>query len=160
MSNFYGATGLIGGGTGDLDNIDGTNLNTGDGAVVVTSTAAYHYYLNASSGAGESSPDIVSPDANAGNKRWILVKVISPTVTGIHSGTGTFAGAAGVTITIGSTLAGTSYRVVVTPLGVNAADLASIGPVGVGNKTTSSFDVFNLGSEAGTTFDWILINNS
>ena len=78
----------------------------------------------------------------------------------IHSGTGTFAGVTGVTISIGSTLAGTSYRVAVTPLGVNAADLASIGPVGVGNKTTSSFDVFNLGSEAGTQFDWILINNS
>ena len=155
MSNFYGATGLIGGGTGDLDNIDGTNLNTGDGATVVTSTAVYHYYLNASSGAGESSPDVVSPDANAGNKRWILIKVISPTVTGIHSGSDTFAGASGVTITIGSTLAGTSYRVVITA----TADSEDVGAVYVLSKTTTTFKVHCTGT--GTpTFDWILIDNS
>ena len=76
MSTFYGATGLIGGSAGDLDNIDGTNLAAGDGAVVITSTAAYLYYLNASSGAAESIPDIISPDANAGNKRWILIDII------------------------------------------------------------------------------------
>ena len=76
MSNFYGATGLIGGASGDLDNIDGTNLASGDGAFVVTSTALYVYYLNASSGAAESSPDIISPDANASNKRWILVDIV------------------------------------------------------------------------------------
>ena len=76
MSNFYGATGLIGSASGDLDNIDGTNLASGDGAFVVTPTALYVYYLNATSGAAESSPDIISPDANAGNKRWILVDII------------------------------------------------------------------------------------
>lgn len=76
MSNFYGATGLIGGNSGDLDNIDGTNLASGDGAFVITSTGLYIYYLNATSGASESSPDIISPDANAGNKRWILIDII------------------------------------------------------------------------------------
>jgi len=76
MANFYGATGLIGGSSGDLDNIDGTNLASGDGGIVITSTAAYIYYLNASSGASESSPDVIAPDANAGNKRWILVDIV------------------------------------------------------------------------------------
>ena len=76
MSNFYGATGLIGGNSGDLDNIDGTNLATADGAFVVTSTAVYVYYLNATSAAAESSPDIIQPDANGGDKRWILVDII------------------------------------------------------------------------------------
>ena len=76
MSNFYGATGLIGGTAGDLDNIDGTNLATGDGAFVITSTAIYVYYMNATSGASESSPDIITPDANSGNKRWLLLDII------------------------------------------------------------------------------------
>ena len=76
MSKFYGATGLIGGSSGDLDNLDGTNLASGDGALVITSSAAYLYYLNASSGVAESSPDVISPDANAGNKRWILIDVV------------------------------------------------------------------------------------
>jgi hypothetical protein len=80
MSNFYGATGLIGGAAGDLDNIDGTSLAAGDGAVVITSTTAYLFYLNASSGAVESSPYVISPDANAGNKRWILLGVLTEDV--------------------------------------------------------------------------------
>jgi|GEM_PF-3192383 len=75
MANFYGATGLIGGSTGDLDNIAGTSLSDGDGAMVITSTAAYIYYLNATSGAAESSPDVISPDVDASNKRWILVNM-------------------------------------------------------------------------------------
>jgi hypothetical protein len=76
MANFYGATGLIGGASGDLDNIDGTNLASADGALVITSAAAYIYYMNATSGAAESSPDVISPDANAGNKRWELVDIV------------------------------------------------------------------------------------
>jgi len=72
-SNNYGAIGLIGGSTGFLDAIDGTNLATGDAAYVKTSTGFYVYHLDASSGATESSPDIISPDANAGNKRWLLL---------------------------------------------------------------------------------------
>ena len=71
-SNFYGAIALIGGAAGALDAIDGTDLATGDGAYVITATGFYIYYLNASSGAAESSPDVISPDDNAGNKRWIL----------------------------------------------------------------------------------------
>ena len=78
MAKFYGATSLIGGGTGALDNIDGAALTDLDGAVVITDGIAYFYHLDATSAAGESSPDIISPDDNAGTKRWIL--------TGIRSG--------------------------------------------------------------------------
>jgi hypothetical protein len=72
-SNFYGAVALTGGTSGALDDIDGSALATGDGAYVITSTAFYIYYLNASSGATESSPDVISPDDNAGTKRWLLI---------------------------------------------------------------------------------------
>ena len=72
-SNFYGSIARTGGTSGSLDNIDGTNLATGDAAYCVESTGFRVYYLNAASGAGESDDTIISPDANAGNKRWELV---------------------------------------------------------------------------------------
>ncbi len=71
--NFYGALGLIGGTDGDLDNIDGAGLTDQDGAVVITATGTYTYILDDDSGAAESSPDVIEPDANAGTKRWILI---------------------------------------------------------------------------------------
>ena len=73
MSNFYCFTSLIGGGTGALDAIDGADLSDLDGAVVITDGIAYFYHLDATSAAGEDSPLVISPDANAGTKRWILV---------------------------------------------------------------------------------------
>ena len=72
-TNFFGAITLTGGTSGALDDIDGDDLTNGDICYVVTSTDFYVYYLNATSGAGESSPDIISPDDNAGNKRWELI---------------------------------------------------------------------------------------
>jgi hypothetical protein len=73
MANFvYGAIGLIGGSDGFLDKIDGSSLSDGDSAIVVDSNYAYIYRLNATSAAAESSPNIISPDTNAGDKRWIL----------------------------------------------------------------------------------------
>jgi len=71
----YWANSLTGGGTGALDAIDGANLNDLDMAIVVTGSNVYIYSLDADSGAAESSPNVISPDANAGNKRWILVQV-------------------------------------------------------------------------------------
>lgn len=75
MSNFYAATSLIGGGFGTLDAIDGAELADDDGAVVITADTAYFYHLNATSGEEESSPDIIVPDNNPGDKRWILTNV-------------------------------------------------------------------------------------
>ena len=71
--NNYLAYALTGGATGALDAIDGTALADQDMAFVsVKGGFTYHYILNATSGAAESSPDVISPDANAGTKRWIL----------------------------------------------------------------------------------------
>lgn len=73
--NIYGAYVLIGGGTGALDAIDGADLADLDMAVVTTLTATYRYSLDADSAAGEASPTIIAPDANAGDKRWILTGI-------------------------------------------------------------------------------------
>lgn len=74
MANYiYGAVSLIGGGTGSLDSIDGNDLAQGDSAIVFSQDATYIYTLDESSGGVESSPDLITPDANAENKRWILV---------------------------------------------------------------------------------------
>jgi len=75
MANFYGATNYIGGGTGTVDAIDGNNLAQGDGLFVITTAQVSFHYLNATSGAAEASPTVISPDSNAGDKRWILVAV-------------------------------------------------------------------------------------
>ncbi len=73
MANkFYGAVALIGGGAGALDLIDGALLVDGDAATVQTDGTTYFYHLDATSGAAESSPDVIIPDTNAGTKRWIL----------------------------------------------------------------------------------------
>ena len=84
-NNRYGATGLTGGTAGDLDNIDGAVLAEGDQATVTTSSdKTYEYRLDASSAAAESSPTVISPDNNAGDKRWILSGMVTdnPAITG------------------------------------------------------------------------------
>ena len=80
MSNFYGAISLIGGVSGSLDNIDGALLADGDGAIVISGIATYMYTLDVDSGLTESEPDVISPDANAGVKRWILVAHVAPKI--------------------------------------------------------------------------------
>jgi len=72
MSAFYPASSLTGGGTGALDAIDGALLEDGDRAIVIATSQVYFYYLDADSGAAESSPGTIAPDTNAGDKRWIL----------------------------------------------------------------------------------------
>ena len=74
-TNAHFATGLIGGATTDLDYIDGDTLNEGDFALVMSGASFYVYRLDATSGASESSPYIISPDSNAGTKRWIQQQV-------------------------------------------------------------------------------------
>ena len=71
MPGIYQKGALTGGTSDALDSIDGANLTNGDRAIVVSSTYVYFYYLNATSGASESSPDVIAPDTNPGNKRWI-----------------------------------------------------------------------------------------
>lgn len=76
-TRYWHRTSLTGGTDGSLDNINGALLSDGDKAYVATTSAFYVYSLNASSGAAESSPERISPDTNAGNKRWELVQSFS-----------------------------------------------------------------------------------
>ena len=83
----YGAIDLTGGSAGDLDAIDGTVLQNNDIAIVVTSTPyVYIYRLNSTSGAAEASPNVISPDTNAGNKRWILCESVEEVTIPIADG--------------------------------------------------------------------------
>ena len=89
----YWATSLIGGAEGSLDSIDGTDLNDQDMAIVaVMGDKFYLYSLDADSAAAESSPDVIAPDANGGDKRWTLQSIHSK-IDGIDLNGGTDIGA-------------------------------------------------------------------
>jgi len=62
-----------------LDYTDGNSLSDKDRAFVINASTFYLYELNATSGAAESSPNIIAPDTNAGTKRWILITSYSLT---------------------------------------------------------------------------------
>jgi len=76
-ANGYGATALTGGTAGCLDAINGATLVDGDKAFVVTTTQMYVYNMDASSATAESSPTVISPDSNAGDKRWELAYIVT-----------------------------------------------------------------------------------
>jgi len=78
---YYSAKDFIGGGADALDLFDGADLNDDDRAIVSNGGKFYFYRLEDSSGAAESSPDIISPDSNAGNKRWLLEGIYAATIT-------------------------------------------------------------------------------
>jgi hypothetical protein len=72
-SNVYQKTSLTGGLSEALDSINGVELNNNDSAVVFTISTVYFYVLNDGIGGIEQSPDLIVPDSNAGNKRWVLL---------------------------------------------------------------------------------------
>ena len=78
-------TSLTGGSATALDGIDGNSLVDGDRAyVLIPGTLTFYVYrLNATSGAAESSPNVIAPDTNPGNKRWILFSVMA-SITGLQ----------------------------------------------------------------------------
>lgn len=71
MTNYYAYPYILltGGGDGALDSLDGSLIKDGDWAVVTTNTGVFVYRCNATSAAAESSPAVISPDSNAGDKR-------------------------------------------------------------------------------------------
>jgi len=75
MSEARYATGLTGGTATDLDFIDGDELSNDDFAFTLVGSLLYVHKLDATSGAAESSPDVIAPDTNPGNKRWLLQRV-------------------------------------------------------------------------------------
>jgi len=74
IKQIYHVTSLTGGiDSTYLDYADGNSLSDKDRAFAIVSGLLYLYELNATSGAAESSPNVIAPDTNAGTKRWILV---------------------------------------------------------------------------------------
>ena len=63
---------LTGGSGAALDGINGTSLSNLDIAYVMVSNILYVYQLDSTSGGAESSPDVIAPDTNPGDKRWLL----------------------------------------------------------------------------------------
>ena len=62
-----GATSLTGGGEGALDAIYADDIGNGDPAFVfIQDDALYHYVADSTSGAAESSPDVIAPDEEIG----------------------------------------------------------------------------------------------
>lgn len=120
MSDFYGATVLIGGGAGALDKIDGADLSDLDGAVVISTDAFYPYHLDADSAAAENSPQVVSPDANAGDKRWLLRN-------GVFAGLTVYGNA--------------GFGIEVAALPVNVVVNARGGPAASGTSQTGGFRI-------------------
>lgn len=69
----YSRAQLTGGTSAALDGIDGADLIDGDRAIVITSDRQYFMYvLDSTSGAAEDPPDVIAPDLNAGDKRWLI----------------------------------------------------------------------------------------
>ena len=75
-TTYYSPKELTGGGADALDFIDGAGLNDDDIAIVSYNNIIYFYRLESTSGAAENSPYVISPDTNAGNKRWLLQSAI------------------------------------------------------------------------------------
>lgn len=71
----FGVNALTGGADGALDSVDGDRLTDGDIAVAIDLTDYAPYRLEDHSGPeDEDSPLVITPDANADDKRWILKK--------------------------------------------------------------------------------------
>ncbi len=71
-----------------------------------------------------------------------------------YTGASTYPGAGAVTtVTIGVTMANTSYRVHLTP---TAATSGTLGEVYITNKTATAFDINNTGSFTGAN-TWLVI---
>lgn len=68
----YEFTALTGGAASALDSVDGDVLLDGDFALITASGFLYIYTLDDDLGGAESSPDVIAPDTNPGNKRWVL----------------------------------------------------------------------------------------
>lgn len=104
----YKKTALTGGAAGSLDGIDGAGLLDADMAFVTVAGVIYEYILDDDDGGIESSPSRIIPDANAGNKRWLLQSAYAATVVAAD-----LAAHAALTSPHSATSAATPSRVVV-----------------------------------------------
>lgn len=78
MANkIYFANALTGGLNGALDRIDGDDVLDLDAAIAVLATKVYCFSLDEDSALDEDIPNVIKPDLNANNKRWILTDFYS-----------------------------------------------------------------------------------
>ena len=147
MANFYGATSLIGSGTGAVDAIASAGLATGDAVYAVTSTTIYTLRYDSTSASAESSPDVIAPDdIGGGNGRWLLVEHRTATedVTGIVE-----------LATDAETVTGTATDRVTTPANITARLAA---PGAIGGTTPAAGNFTTLGASGNVTPDTLTAN--
>ena len=137
-TKIYGATGLTGGSTGDLDSIDGNILYDQDKCLVATGSALYLYHLSSTDGSSESSPYVISPDSNAGTKRWLLIDGFKRRETGRNVITLT---ATSVSVLFSRDMPDTSYIVVCQMSNIDEGAGATKYVLLITNKTVSGFTV-------------------
>ena len=65
----YGAVGLTGGNTSNLDAISSSTVNQNDVAVALDNNKIYFYKLEETSGKAENIPYVIKPDDASGDKR-------------------------------------------------------------------------------------------
>lgn len=73
---------LTGGATSALDGITTATITDNDIACGYSGTTWYVYHYDAASSAAESSPDVIQPDDNVGNGRWLIIGSIISSQTG------------------------------------------------------------------------------
>jgi len=74
----YVMSALTGGAAGALDSIPVAALATGVFAITAKTDGAWYIHIyDSTSAAAESSPDVIAPDDNAGNGRWLLRQTFS-----------------------------------------------------------------------------------
>ena len=122
----YIRTQLIGGGVNAVDGINGKPLLDGDYCFApIYGHIQYEYTLVAASGATEKAPFVISPDANAGDKRWHLktpyTVYADPTVA--DQGAATAEGYR-------------SIKDLVDAIGATRIATIALEPTGTGNTTT------------------------
>jgi len=74
------ALALTGGGTGAVDKIPTANIADKYMIHAITPTLSGHYSVDADSAAAESSPWVIQPDNEEGDKRAVLVDFVAPNV--------------------------------------------------------------------------------
>jgi len=150
---------LTGGTAAALDSIDGATLLDGDRAFVAVSGVLYYYVLDDDSGAAEASPNIIAPDTNPGNKRWILqaINCGSGTIAVDHIGESTAAHGVvidGVTLKDGTVNGLTPTALAV---GFTVAGGTTSKTLTVSDNSTIDQD---LQTTAGPTFDHLHIEGA
>ena len=75
-TSIKGATDLIGGGDGAVDNIPTAGLDDLDGVIAITDNGVFFYSVDPTSAEVENSPYVIKPDDEVDDKRLILQRLV------------------------------------------------------------------------------------